>query len=225
MVICTVGKIAPEKIIKIITRYFGAVATNLRQTSRPATLPYLPQHKEKVMDTFQTHTVIGNIAYDLSHPLKPGLLLLSNMLGGPGMNSRLNMSLREKNGIAYNIESIYSPYFGTGVFCIYFGTDKENLNRSLKIVEREMKKFRDSKLGKLQLHNAQRQLKGQITVANENKENLMLSIGKSHLLYNKVDTLQQIYDKIDAVTSESLLEIANEILDPNQLSYLVYRQS
>ncbi|MGQ1946188.1 M16 family metallopeptidase [Geofilum sp. OHC36d9] len=225
MVVCTVGKITPEKIIKIISRYFGDVEANLRQTSRPATLTYQPQHKDKVMDTFQTHTVIGNIAYDLSHPRRPGLLLLSNLLGGPGMNSRLNMSLREKNGIAYNIESIYSPYFGTGVFCIYFGTDEENLNRSLKIVQREMKRLRDSKLGKLQLHNAQRQLKGQITVANENKENLMLAIGKSYLLYNKVDTLPQIYAQIDAVTSECLMEIANEILNPDQLSYLIYRQS
>lgn len=225
MVFCSVGQITPSKILKIVSKYFGDIPANLRQFTRPPTLKYLPQHKDKVMDTFQTHTIIGNVAFDLGHPNRLALLLLNNILGGPGMNSRLNLSLREKNGIAYNIESIYSPYYGTGVFCIYFGTDEENLKRSLKIVEREMKKVREVRLGKLQMHNAQRQIKGQITIANENMENLMLGIGKSYLLYNRVDTLEQIYEQIDAITPFKLMEIANQILDPQQLSYLIYRQS
>lgn len=224
MVFCSVGQFPSSKVLKLVTKYFGDIPASLRQFTRPATLPYMPRRVEKVMDTFQTHTVIGNVGYDLAHPNRLGLLLLNNILGGPGMNSRLNMSLREKNGIAYNIESIFSPYFGTGVFCIYFGTDEENLKRSLKIVEREMKKIRDTRLGKLQLHNAQRQIKGQITIANENRESLMLGIGKSYLLYNKVDSLQQICEQIDAISSSKLMEIANEVLDPQQLSYLIYRQ-
>lgn len=177
------------------------------------------------MDTFQSHIAIGNVAYDLNSPNRPGLLLLNNILGGPGMNSRLNMSLREKNGIAYNIESIYSPYSGTGVFSIYYGTDEENINRSLNIVSRELKKLREKPLGILQLHNAQRQLKGQITIASDNKENLMLSIGKSYLLYNRVDTLEEIYKKINDITASDLMAIANEILDESKLSYLIYKQS
>jgi predicted Zn-dependent peptidase len=225
MVVCTVGQIDPGRILKIADKYFGSVAPNLRTGERPPIMPYHPGSLDKKMDTFQTHVIVGNIAYDLNSSQRPGLLLLNNILGGPGMNSRLNMSLREKNGIAYNVESIYSPYFGTGVFSIYFGTDEENLNRSLRIVHRELKKLREFKLGKLQLHNAQRQLKGQITIANEIKENLMLSIGKSYLLYNKVDTLEEIYEKIDLITAEDLLNIANEIFDPKMLSYLIYRQS
>lgn len=225
MVFCVVGEFKPEKILKYSTKYFGHITENYRQFKRPTSIPYIPKAIDKTMDTFQTHTVIGNVAYDVNHPDRLGLLLLNNILGGPGMNSRLNLALREKNGIAYNIESIYSPYSGTGLFCIYFGTDDNNINKSLKIVEREMRKMRDFKLGKLQLHNAQRQLKGQITIANQNMENLMLGIGKSYLLHNKVDSLETIYDKIDEISSVKLMEIANEILNPNQLSYLLYRQS
>lgn len=225
MVICSVGQIDPTRLFKIISKYFGSVASNLRTGERKTILPYHPQKLEKKMDTFQSHIAIGNVAYDLNSPNRPGLLLLNNILGGPGMNSRLNMSLREKNGIAYNIESIYSPYSGTGVFSIYYGTDEENINRSLNIVSRELKKLREKTLGILQLHNAQRQLKGQITIASDNKENLMLSIGKSYLLYNRIDTLEEIYKKINDITASDLMAIANEILDESKLSYLIYKQS
>lgn len=225
MVLCSVGEILPSRLFKLVSKYFGTVATNLRINNRPSIIPYIPRRVDKEMDTFQSHIAIGNVAYDLNSSLRPGLLLLNNILGGPGMNSRLNMSLREKNGIAYNIESIYSPYSGTGVFSIYFGTDEENINRSLNIVYRELKKLREKSLGKLQLHNAQRQLKGQITISSENRESLMLSIGKSYLLYNRVDSLEEIYQKIDNITSADLLAIANEIFDESRLSYLIYRQS
>lgn len=225
MVICSVGQIHPTRLFKIVSKYFGSVASNLRTGERKTILPYHPQKLEKKMDTFQSHIAIGNVAYDLNSPYRPGLLLLNNILGGPGMNSRLNMSLREKNGIAYNIESIYSPYSGTGVFSIYYGTDEENINRSLNIVSRELKRLREMPLGILQLHNAQRQLKGQITIASDNKENLMLSIGKSYLLYNRVDTLEEIYKKINDITASDLKAIANEILDESKLSYLIYKQS
>src|SRR5690606_29114277 len=171
MVICSVGQMEPAKVLRIASKYFNDVATNLRTKKRPSTLPYQARSLDKKMDTFQSHIVLGNIAYDLDNPKRFGLLLLNNIIGGPGMNSRLNMALREKNGIAYNIESIYTPYYGTGIFCIYFGTDEDNLNRSMRVVNRELKKLRETKLGKLQLHNAVRQLKGQITIANENREN------------------------------------------------------
>jgi predicted Zn-dependent peptidase len=225
MVICSVGQMEQAKALRIASKYFKDIRANLRTKKRPTTLPYQARSLDKKMDTFQSHIVLGNIAYDLDNPKRFGLLLLNNIIGGPGMNSRLNMALREKNGIAYNIESIYTPYYGTGIFCIYFGTDEENLNRSLRVVHRELKRLRESKLGKLQLHNAVRQLKGQITIANENRENLMLSIGKSYMMYNKVDSLEETYQKIDNITSDDLMHIANEIFDPAQLSYLIYRQS
>lgn len=225
MVICSVGDISFAKLLKIITKYFDKAVNNNREKKYPVFKSYFPQTVDKNMDTFQSHIVLGNIAYDLNNPKRPSLLLLNNILGGPGMNSRLNMALREKNGIAYNVESIYTPYSGTGVFCIYFGTDDENVDKSLNIVRRELKNLRNNRLGKIQLHNAKRQLKGQITISSENKENLMLSYAKSYLLYNKVDSLEEIYNKIDLITDANLQEIANEILDESKLSYLIYRQS
>ncbi len=225
MVLCSVGNIKPLRFKALAEKYFGEEPANYRKVKRPPLAPYQPSSAHKTLDTFQSHIITGNIAYDLESPGRLGLSLLNNILGGPGMNSRLNMALREKNGIAYNIESLYSPYWRTGVFSIYFGTDKDNIQRSLKIVKRELALLRNKKLGSLQLHKARRQLKGQVTISAENRENLMLNIGKSFLLYNKVDSLEDIYKKIDRITGSDLLEIANEIFDEAQLSYLIYEQS
>ncbi len=225
MVLCTVGNVKPARFKALAEKYFGKEPANYRKVKRPVLPPYKPSKVTKTLDTFQSHIIVGNMAYDLESPRRLGLSLLNNLLGGPGMNSRLNMALREKNGIAYNIESIYTPYWRTGVFSIYFGTDKENINKSLRIVRRELALLRNKKLGIMQLHKASRQLKGQVTISAENRENLMLNIGKSFLLYNKVDSLADIYDKIDRITDSDLLEIANEVFDEAQLSYLIYEQS
>ncbi len=225
MVLCLVGDMDHGDFLTSANKYFGPEKPNYRTNIRPTTPIYHPSQQRKELDTFQSHIAIGNIAYDLENPKRLGLSLLNNLLGGPGMNSRLNMALREKNGIAYNIESIYTPYFGTGVFSIYYGTDQENIDRSLRIVRRELARLRNTKLGQMQLQKARRQLKGQITISSENRENLMLNIGKSFLLYNKVDSLEVIYNKIDSLTSIDLMEIANEVFDEQKLSYLIYEQS
>ncbi len=225
MVLCMVGDVGPKRFLKDAEKYFGSETANYRHTVRPVTAAYKPASLRKELDTFQSHIAIGNIAYDFNDARRLGLSLLNNLLGGPGMNSRLNMALREKNGIAYNIESLYTPYYETGVFCIYYGTDGENIDRSLRIARRELARLRNNKLGQMQLHKARRQLKGQITISAENRENLMLNIGKSYLLYNRVDSLDDIYRKIDNLTASDLLDIANEIFDEQQLSYLIYEQS
>lgn len=225
MVLCMVGDMDSRRLLKTVQKYFGQETPNYREYKRPPVPAYHPSTVRKELDTFQSHIAVGNLAYDLEDPRRLGLSLLSNLLGGPGMNSRLNMALREKSGIAYNIEAIYTPYFGTGVFNIYFGTDGQNIDRSLRIIRREMARLRDQKLGHMQLHKARRQLKGQMTIAAENRENLMLNIGKSYMLYNKVDSLEDLYRKIDRFSASDLLEIANEIFDEQKLSYLIYEQS
>ncbi|MFT3737848.1 MAG: pitrilysin family protein [Breznakibacter sp.] len=223
MVICSVGAMPGKRVHQLCLKYFGDIEPNIRQTSRPEVVGYMPEYRLDDKDTYQNHVIIGNVAYDLNHDKRLALHLLNNILGGPGSNSRLNMSLREKNGIAYNVESSYNPYSNTGVFCIYFGTDAENLNRSMKIIDRELALLRDKKMGALQLHKACRQLKGQMTIANENKESLMLSLGKSYLLYQKIDSLETIYQRIDAITALDLLEIANEIFAKDRLSTLIFK--
>ncbi len=223
MVFCSVGDVSFKKIVKWAEKYFGDVDESIRSFDRPEVNMYTPESQTIEKDTHQCHVMIGNVAYDFKHDKRLHLHLLNNLLGGPGMNSRLNMALREKNGIAYNVESTYAPYYGTGVFNIYFGTDEENLIRSFNIIDRELKLLRDKTLGTLQLHKAARQLKGQMTISSDNKENLMLSMGKSFLLYDQIDELDAIYNKIDSIKAKELQEVANEILNPNRLSYLIYK--
>lgn len=223
MVLCVVGDIPRKRLNKLCKKYFEPIEANYRTDERKPVSVYIPEKRIVNKGTFQNHVIIGNVAYDLNDPKRLGLHLVNNILGGPGSNSRLNMSLREKNGIAYNIESSFSPYHNTGIFGIYFGTDAENMNRSMRIINRELKSLRTVKLGDMQLHKAKRQLKGQMTIAMENKESLMLSLGKSFLFYNKVDSLEKVYKKIDSISSDDIIEISNEILNPDKLSTLIYK--
>ena len=223
IVFCSVGNIPVKKIDKIVSKYFDKIPENRRETTRPEITHYKPSTKILDKNTYQSHVMTGNIAYPFQHKDRLGLSLLNNLLGGPGMNSRLNLSLREKNGIAYNIESVYTPYDKTGIFSIYFGTDEENIDRSLNIIRKELKKLRTKPLGILQLSKAIRQLKGQLAISSDNHENLMLALGKSYMLFNKVDSLETAYKKIDKITSSDLQRIANEIFDENSLSLLIYK--
>lgn len=138
------------------------------------------------------------------------------------MNSRLNLALRERHGMAYNVESNYTSYSDTGQFNVYFGTEHENLERALKLITKEFRLLKNKELGTLQLSKAKRQLIGQIALSSENRDDLMLTLGKSFLLYNKVDSLPKIYQKIEAITGKELQEIANEIFDESRLSTLIY---
>ena len=139
------------------------------------------------------------------------------------MNSRLNLALRERKGMAYNIESSYTAYTDTGLFDVYFGTDRENFEKALTLIRKEFKLLRDIKLGDVQLSKAKKQLLGQIAISTESHDDLMLAIGKSYLLYNRVDPLSEVFRKIEAITAEEILEVANNVLDENKLSMLVYQ--
>jgi predicted Zn-dependent peptidase len=183
---------------------------------------YTPQNKEVNRETFQVHYILGGLAYSADHKHKTGLVLLNNLLGGPAMNSRLNLHIRERHGIAYNIESGYQPYSDTGMFHIYLGTDLRLFNKARRLVDAELRRLRENKLGTAQLHMAKQQLIGQIALGQESGSGTMLALGKSYLMYNRVDTLEEVYKSIEAVSAEELLEIANDVLDPSKLSSLTY---
>jgi predicted Zn-dependent peptidase len=222
MVICSVGNISFPRLIKRIEKYFGQVPFKSRNQKRPGILPYEPADVTVKKDTYQAHCIIGNMAYDLNDDRRLGLHLLNNMIGGPGLNTRLNMTLREKNGYSYHTESHYSPYSDTGILSVYFSGDKCKLEQSKKVVMKEFSKLREKRLGTLQLSRAKRQLMGQIAISAENHETLMLSMAKSYLVYNKFDDLKEISIKIDRITAEEIMEIANEVLDRVNLSSLTY---
>jgi predicted Zn-dependent peptidase len=147
---------------------------------------------------------------------------LNSILGGQSSNSRLNLTLRERNGIAYNLESSFTAYSDTGTITIYFGTDKENLDRAISLINKEIKTLQTKHLGSIQLSKAKKQLIGQLAMSQENHEDLMLTLGKSFLVYNKMEGLDSVSKQMNDITSSKLLEIANEILDPDKLSMLTF---
>jgi len=171
----------------------------------------------------QTHVVIGGRAYGISDDKRMGLLLLTNMLGGPGMNSRLNVSLREKYGLVYTVDAEVVSYTDAGVFTIYFGCDPESKEQCLHLIRKELKRLRDSKLSGSQLAAAVKQWKGQLGISSDNNESVALRLGKNFLHFNRYDSLPQTYQKIEALTAEDLLEIANEIYAEDRLFSLVYQ--
>jgi predicted Zn-dependent peptidase len=223
MVFCSVGNIPDEKIVKLFKTHFDHIVTLKNEARINKRWLYNPASLTKKMDTFQNHCIIGNLAYDLKNERRMGMFLLNNILGGQGLNSRLNLSLREKNGLAYNVESSYNPYCDTGIFSIYFGTDNQNLNKSISIAMAELKKLRTFKMGTIQMSKAKNQIKGYLARGYENHESLMLSLGKSLLVFNKIDSFEDICRKIDNVSPSELLETANEIFEPSQLSTLIYK--
>lgn len=152
-----------------------------------------------------------------------GLYLLNNILGGPGMNSLLNLSLREKHGLVYNVESSFQPFTDTGMWTIYFGCDPDNAARCEQLVYNELERLRTQKISESALKKYKLQLMGQMAIASENKENLALSLGKSFLRYGKVDELEKVREMIHAISAEQLQEIAQEIFDPTKFSTLIYK--
>ena len=223
MVFCSVGDIDNKRILRLFSKYFSGVPASGRESMHSLPWEYNATSLIKDKDTFQSHCIIGNIAYNLRHERRLSMFLLNNILGGQGLNSRLNLSLREKNGLAYNVESNYNPYLDTGAFTIYFGTDSQNLNKSISIAKSELNILRNVRLGNIQLNKAKNQIKGYLARGYENHESLMLSLGKSILVFGKIETLEETCRKIDLITSSELMETAKDIFDPEKLSMLIYK--
>ena len=223
IVLSSVGKISMTKFIRLAEKYFGPIPEKLRTKERSNIYNYQPETRIIQKDTFQAHCLIGNIAPNIFSPKRMPMVLLNNILGGQSMNSRLNMALRERNGMAYNVEAGYTGYFDTGQFSVYFGTDKENLDQAQHLVNKELRKMKEVPMGILQLSRAKKQMIGQLAISAETHEDLMLSIGKSYLFFDRVDTLESIFEKIGQITSNEIMEIANEIFDESQNSILIYQ--
>jgi predicted Zn-dependent peptidase len=222
MVFAVFGDYHFNKVIKLAEKYFGPVPANnaIKNRIRPGLTN--PGRSILSKQISQTHCIIGGQAYSSSHEHKNALLLLNNYLGGMGMSSRLNLEIREKHGIAYTIESNYTPLTDTGIFSIYFGTDSEKAEKATRLIYKELKKLREKKFGTVQLHQAKQKFIGQIALAEENRMSLIISMAKSLLDFNYIDTLPQIFDKINAVTAQQLLEISNEMLDIDRMTTLVF---
>ncbi|MET4081072.1 putative Zn-dependent peptidase [Pedobacter sp. UYP30] len=199
-------------------RHFGDVPQNTSSNKRQKA-SILPQSEvTRFRPINQSHCMLGLQTFDTHHPKKAGLLLLNNYLGGNGMSSVLNLQIREKYGIAYTIESNYAPLSDTGIFCIYFGTEQEKHQKALTLIYKEIDKLKGKPLNTLQLQKAKNKFIGQIALAEENRMGLIISMAKSLLDHGRVDTLQEVFDKINAVSTKDFAEIAEELLDKSKFT-------
>ena len=174
-------------------------------------------------NTHQAHVMIGTRAYDVNDSRRMPLYLLNNMLGGPGMNAKLNLALREYNGLVYTVESTMVAYGDTGIWSIYFGCDEHDVKRCLRLVRKELDKFMQKPLSEAQLKAAKKQIKGQVGVACDNRENFALDFGKSFLHYGWEKNVDRLYEQVDEITAEQIQAVAQELFDKDRLTTLIFR--
>ncbi len=222
MVFFSLGRTDFKKIVYYAEKYLSAIPDIKSDIQRIKPVDISSVNKREDKDTSQAHVLIGGRSYSLCDPNRRVLNLLNNLLGGPGMNSRLNISLREKRGYVYNVDSSITSYTDTGITSIYFGCDKKNVDKCISLVHKELNRLRKEKLTSSQLSTAKKQLIGQIGVMGDNHENLALALGKNFLHHNHFNTLAETAQKIEAVTAEQILAVSNEIFDERSLFTLIY---
>jgi len=221
-VISFVGDTPLKELIKVLETDFSSMNTK-GKIKKPETFSkYKPSKVRLPEGNFQAHAVIGGLAPGNSEETRRGMTLLINILGGPALNSRLILSIREKYGYSYNVEANYAPFSDIGYWSIYFGTDQKYLDKTLKLVYKELKKLREEPLTEKQLSQAKEQLKGHIALSLDSNVGLMQGLGKSLLAFNQIDTIQEIYSSIDKLTSEELHQVANDYFREEQISELIY---
>ncbi len=222
MVFAVSSDLPAEKVLGIAGKYYGTIRKKGRKPGRKSFAKYQPaeQHLPKAIS--QVHYIAGRPAYALEDPRRYGLVLFNNLLGGPGMNSRLNLNIREKYGFTYTIESGYHTYTDTGIFHIYFATDAGHFEKTEKLLKKEMDIVCDKLFTPKQVHAYQEQLIGQIQLAQENRLSVLLSMAKSQLNLGRIVPLSEISEKIRSVTAKDLREIARDMLGARNRSLLVY---
>lgn len=211
-----------RQALRLTEKYFADVPH--RTTSRVRTAPsiYRPQLIQTQRNMTQAQVALGRPAYALMDERRLPFFMLVNLLGGPGMNSRFNLSLREKYGLVYSIDAAYSPFLDTGSLAVYFGTEPKNLDRAISLIHRELRILREKPLTDTQLSNLKTQLMGQLAMAEESNQGFMLMMAKSILDLGKVDSLEEIFAEINAVTAPQLQEIAQDMFDEQQWSMLTF---
>lgn len=222
MVFFSMGDIPFNKIVKWAESLFSTLPAHSSPQKRKA--PTLSSASSLTMskETHQAHVMIGSHAFSMFDEKRIPMFLLNNIIGGPGMNNRLNVSLREHNGLVYSVESNITSYTDTGLFSIYFGTDPKNKEKAIRLVHREIEKLYETKLTEKQLTAAKKQALGQLGVSIDNREGLFLNMGKSFLHYNFFASMEEVFNQINDITAEGILDIAQTVLAPDKLFMLSY---
>ncbi|MEQ9404779.1 MAG: pitrilysin family protein [Cyclobacteriaceae bacterium] len=222
IILSSIGNYPATKIKRLAEKYLKPIPHKNHTPERNWFRGYFPTRKEVKKAISQAHFAIGMPSLSIKDENRIPFFFLVNLLGGPSMNARLNLSLREKHGLVYGVDASYAPYLDTGSFGIYFATDPKNLKKSQRIILREIENFKKNPLGGLQLHKAKNQIKGQMALSEENKNAIMLMMAKSQLDLNKVPDLSQVFKKIDAITPADIQELARNYLPVDDMSSLAY---
>ena len=227
------GDIDFKKLVKLIGRALADSVGNKKSVSsvKSVGLENYPSVGEEIAgqtivvqkNTHQAHVMIGTRAYDVNDDRRMPLYLLNNMLGGPGMNAKLNLALREHNGLVYTVESTMVSYGDTGTWSIYFGCDEHDVKRCLRLVRKELDKFMQKPLSDAQLKAAKKQIKGQIGVACDNRENFALDFGKSFLHYGWEKNVDRLYEQVDEITAAQIQAVAQDLFDKDRLTTLIFK--
>lgn len=213
-----------RRLLEKATTGFPAAEPSFRVPDAEEKLPQqIPTRIERDRQTHQAHVVVGCRTGEMKPQDRLALSLLNNILGGPGMNARLNIALRERRGLVYTVESSFVRYGQTGIWTTYFGCDQHDVERCLRLLRGELNRLLDTALTPQQLHLAKQQWKGQIGVACDNRESFALDSGKQFLRYGRVKPLPELFADIDALTADHLQRVAREQLSPDLMTTLIYK--
>lgn len=221
MVFSSIGSLSCRTVAAVAARYLGDAPASHRAFRRERPAPIAPFDKTVTRHTHQVHCIIGCRAYGLSDERRLPLALLVNLLGGPSANSLLNVVVREQHGLSYNIEAGYTPYTDCGGVAIYFSSEPCNRDRCIELIVRELERLKAAPLSSRRLSMAKKQFIAQLAISMESNEGYMLGAGKSFLVHDRVDTMEEVYGKVEALTALELTDTANEIF--NETSQLIYK--
>ena len=221
MVFSSIGNMSVKSVQSVVSKYLAEQPISTRNFKRLAPEKVEPFERVVNKHTHQTHCIVGARAYDINDDKRLPLSLLVNILGGPSANSRLNTVLREKNGLSYNTEAIYTPYNDCGMVAIYFSSDHHNADLCRELIDNDLKSLRTTPPTARQLSMIKRQFLAQMAISMENNEGYMLGAGKSYLVHDEIDTLEEVYRKVSAVKAEQIMEVAEEIFA--NTSTLIYQ--
>ena len=221
MVFSSIGNFSPRAAEAVAARYFGEQPATVCGGERVAPAPCAPFERSVVKHTHQTHCIIGGRACGIAEERRLPLALVVNILGGPSANSLLNVVVRERNGLSYNIEANYTPYGDTGIVAIYFSSEHGNADHCIELIEEQLHRLRTVPLTSRQLSMAKKQFIAQLAISSESNESYMLGAGKSLLTHDEVDTMEQVYAKVRELTAAQLTEVAEEVF--SGMSRLIYK--
>lgn len=223
IILVSSGNIPFQRLQKLVGKFFSETPEKGKSRERKPFQVYIPATKSLKKKIFQVHCILGAEAYPYTDERRVPFALLNNVLGGPIMNSRLSLALRERNGLTYHNESNYTPFSDSGILSIYFATEPLHFERAVEIVYKELDRLRSEKFSPTQLHTIKKQLIGQVVIGQESNLSVMLAVGKSYLIQGWYDPVESLIRKIEAITADHLRDIANDIFDPSRLSMLTFK--